>query len=152
MAATIRTHKTCRVCGETKPVESFEKKDAQGRRRSACKECRRPIRAARERRRYLENPQALEAKRSRDRNRERQRHGMWAEERKALYASQQGLCAACGKEEATQVDHDHACCPGSQGCKKCVRGMLCGTCNSVLGYARDSVETLKACIVYLESH
>jgi hypothetical protein len=35
------------------------------------------------------------------------------------------------------VDHDHRHCPGTEGCRQCVRGLLCGKCNSGLGWIGD---------------
>jgi hypothetical protein len=59
----------------------------------------------------------------------------------ALYESQNGKCAVCayasGKSKRLAVDHDHACCSGPISCGKCVRGLLCSTCNSFLGRMRD---------------
>lgn len=31
------------------------------------------------------------------------------------------------------VDHDHRCCRRTPGCGNCVRGILCGACNAMLG-------------------
>lgn len=47
-----------------------------------------------------------------------------------------------GKKKKLCIDHDH------QTGK--VRGLLCEACNSMLGMARDNVETLKKAIQYLE--
>ena len=41
------------------------------------------------------------------------------------------------------IDHDHACCPPklpSRCCGKCVRGLLCLTCNVALGYIETYFE------------
>src|SRR4029077_2130187 len=38
-----------------------------------------------------------------------------------------------GRGALLAVDHDHNCCPGAHSCGKCIRGILCGTCNSALG-------------------
>ena len=35
----------------------------------------------------------------------------------------------CNEGFPLQVDHDHSCCPGSNSCGLCIRGLLCGACN-----------------------
>lgn len=69
-----------------------------------------------------------------------------------LLTAQGGVCAINGCERlATEVDHDHSCCPAAgRKCGQCVRGLLCGRCNRTLGGADDSVVRLRALIVYLE--
>lgn len=62
----------------------------------------------------------------------------------AMLAAQGGGCATCGhalrwgdgdkKKRKACVDHDHACCPGSGSCGKCVRQILCNPCNIRLGW------------------
>lgn len=47
-------------------------------------------------------------------------------------------CNICGVMElegkkSFVVDHDHGCCSGTRSCGKCVRGVLCNTCNTRLG-------------------
>ncbi len=59
-------------------------------------------------------------------------------------------CAICGTtERRLVVDHDHSCCPGPKSCGECVRGALCGTCNTGLGSFRDDPANLEAAIGYL---
>lgn len=54
----------------------------------------------------------------------------------AMYFEQDGKCLLCLDREATHVDHDHACCEGRKPtCGRCVRGLLCVTCNKLLGLA-----------------
>lgn len=74
-----------------------------------------------------------------------------------LFNSQSGRCAICKTTEPGSnrkrfcVDHDHACCSGrSTSCGKCVRGLLCFSCNVALGAVRDNRATLKAAIAYLD--
>ena len=71
----------------------------------------------------------------------------------ALMQEQGGRCAICGTEKAFSgggdnrrmaIDHCHA--------SGAVRGLLCGNCNRALGLVKDSVETLRNAIAYLEKH
>jgi len=65
-----------------------------------------------------------------------------------------GICDLCGakrdeSKRSFHVDHDHNCCPGPNSCGKCVRGILCSTCNTGLGMFKDDPELLHAAIRYL---
>lgn len=76
---------------------------------------------------------------------------------KILQMLQEGQCGICGTKNPTNkrgfcFDHDHSCCSTYPTCGKCVRGMLCPHCNSMLGYALDKPEILKAAIAYLERY
>ena len=74
-------------------------------------------------------------------------YGLTREQFASMQLQQNGLCAICGRppKENTilHVDHDH-----SSGA---VRGLLCGPCNRMLGLSRDSTETLRNAIQYLEN-
>ena len=80
------------------------------------------------------------------------RHGLTEEQYRDILAKQDYRCALCPRDEALQIDHDHACCPGPHSCGECVRGALCGRCNRMLGCAEDSVERLANAIAYLTSN
>lgn len=61
-------------------------------------------------------------------------YGITGQDYRDLLEFQAGSCALCrratGKTKRLAVDHDHA--------TGLVRGLLCGTCNKILGHARDS--------------
>lgn len=63
-------------------------------------------------------------------------------------------CEICGaadwRGQGPHIDHDHSCCLKALGCEKCFRGLLCHHCNTMLGLAKDNVDTLKAAIKYLK--
>ena len=73
-------------------------------------------------------------------------HGLTPAEREALIALQGGACAICGRTgERLEIDHDHRHCPGKTGCRRCVRGALCGRCNTALGrFGDDKIPQLIA--------
>lgn len=72
-----------------------------------------------------------------------------------LLATQGGACAICqratGKTKRLAVDHDHSCCDGPVSCGQCVRGLLCGTCNKILGHLRDDPQAGVRLFQYLTS-
>jgi len=71
-------------------------------------------------------------------------------------AKKQGdVCAICEKPSKRRltVDHDHKCCPKSGSCcGKCVRGLLCSLCNSLLGFAGDDLQVLLRAVKYLKKY
>lgn len=87
------------------------------------------------------------------------RHHMTPEQYNLILAFQNGVCYICrranGKTRRLSVDHDHnyarAWCdhPHDESCRECWRGLLCRTCNGVLGHLRDSTGALRDAIHYL---
>jgi hypothetical protein len=67
-------------------------------------------------------------------------------------------CAICGVMspgglyDTWHTDHDHKCCPDSNSCGKCVRGLLCWRCNVGLGIFSDDIDSLISASVYLLSY
>lgn len=77
------------------------------------------------------------------------RYGITTEEKRALAAYQENVCAVCGSADTQNqkygdwfVDHNHE--TGE------IRGLLCALCNFALGNVRDSKAILLAMISYLE--
>lgn len=67
-----------------------------------------------------------------------QRYGLTKEKFDHLLKVQGHACGMCRElfEEGDTIiiDHDHACCPAERkSCGKCVRGLLCLSCNTALG-------------------
>lgn len=76
-----------------------------------------------------------------------------------MLAAQGGGCATCRiqldpyiRVSRLSVDHDHNHCRGPRSCGRCVRGLLCSSCNHTLGNARDDVVLLGNMIEYLNHH
>ena len=68
-----------------------------------------------------------------------------------------GKCPGCsddfGGVTKVHIDHDHSCCGNAYGaCGKCVRGLLCRSCNTGLGMLRDNKETLVRLHKYLTDY
>lgn len=56
---------------------------------------------------------------------------------------------SCGATENLVIDHDHACCPGSGSCGKCVRGVLCGPPNVVEGMLNGNPDMAMELAIYM---
>jgi hypothetical protein len=121
------SHSTCRSCGESKPLSEFTLRKETGRVRSECKPCRSTSSAA-------------------------ARYGLSVGDVLSLAKAQGSRCAICKvhakdiahdsfKHNPLVIDHDHK--TGK------VRGLLCPTCNLVLGHAKDDVNLLANAISYL---
>lgn len=87
----------------------------------------------------------------RDRNL-RARYRMTNEQYEQMLADQGGGCAICGSNDRLHVDHDHSCCPGRKSCGKCIRGILCHSCNTAIGSMEDDQARLEEAILYLQIH
>lgn len=73
-------------------------------------------------------------------------YGITGDQYQAMIVGQGGVCAICAGAELVQknlsVDHDHV----TGG----VRGLLCGKCNSGLGFFRDNQAFLRSAADYLD--
>lgn len=96
-------------------------------------------------------------KRSRERGADRARaitFGLTGSTYRELLAIQGGVCAGCGRPPGKRrlaVDHDHACCPGPTSCGRCVRGLLCWSCNKHLQHMGDDAGLIRRLADYLEN-
>lgn len=158
--------KTCRKCGNTKPLDAFPKlRSARDGRYTYCKECK----AEWLRQHRRENPdywreynrRYKEKHRDRLRDQARARYaanrktraryqlsrriksdfGITLEEYDELVANP---CGLCGATENIVLDHCHE--------TNTVRGPLCQTCNKALGMLGDDPTRLRAAADYIEKH
>lgn len=88
--------------------------------------------------------------------RELAKFNLTIEQYEELLIKQDYKCAICRSANPGRgrkrfcVDHDHSCCDTrSASCGECVRGLLCGPCNTSLGQLQDNIETLERAIGYL---
>lgn len=128
--------KICAACGVEKPrkMYRFYYRNSDGL-LSYCNPCRRHKDAVTKRRRKLHRV-----------------YGISPFEYEQMLDAQGGVCAICKNPEATThspygktselaVDHDHV--------TGAVRGLLCSTCNFLLGQAKDDPEILRSAADYL---
>ena len=85
----------------------------------------------------------------RERARVKRDYGLTLEEYRSMIDARNGLCDCCGKPSSIRnrglsLDHCHE--------TNKIRGVICNSCNLALGHAKDSIETLKNLICYLEKH
>lgn len=140
--------RTCSRCKTEKPKSEFwpdrSKKHGLS---SKCKPCQielgRAYRAA--------NPHLAKNRYWSNRDGERERHlvrkyGIRLSDYAEMLKTQGGKCAICNKPEplnkTLDVDHCHK--------TKTVRGLLCTSCNRLLGHAFDDCDRLLAAVQYLQ--
>ncbi len=142
--------KSCQRCGEYKPVADFwRQKATKDGLQSYCKPCKKS--------------DQLESRRKSPAVALKYKYNITMEEYLDRLNRQNGVCAICKEQESAisewdgepkrlSVDHDHRCCPGHRSCGKCVRGLICRRCNSMLGNSSDSPEILELAAMYLRSY
>lgn len=135
----LETPKLCNACNEVKPLKEFSKyRKVEPSRRPCCKLCQ-----AKKNREW----------RNKNKNKVRgynlkQKRSISMAEYNTLFDQQKGVCliCKCSPEQAPMgvlvVDHCH-----STGT---IRGLLCASCNTGLGYFKDNIEFLSKAITYLE--
>jgi hypothetical protein len=73
-----------------------------------------------------------------------------------MLAKSNNGCTICGKtkeqnrDRFLSVDHDHSCCNQKITCGKCIRGLLCDTCNRAVGLLQDNEENAFAVYEYIK--
>lgn len=155
--------KHCSKCGKTKPVTEFYKHPtSRDRLQYQCRTCQ-SARMAAWRAANREKARAAGRRHSQGRGRERriEAYGITAEDYAAQVARQDGRCVICRRKPSSKrlhIDHDHACCPKGGSCGKCVRGLLCVSCNhKMFGFicqestkgTAHAIEVLERAIAYL---
>ena len=131
--------KVCYRCDIEQPLSAFsnEKKKSDGK-SSRCRTC------SSEMFKNWRNAN-LETQRIKDRVTHYTRtYNLTLEDAKKLVDSRIGLCPICTQIAPLVVDHCHT--------SGAVRGLICSSCNSVLGYSKDSIKTLENSIKYLKDH
>ncbi|WP_445996266.1 endonuclease domain-containing protein [Okibacterium fritillariae] len=72
-------------------------------------------------------------------------HKLSRERHRNIFTANDGLCGLCAVVPPEVIDHDHECeCADGPRCGKCVRGLLCIRCNTVLGAIHDSPDEARA--------
>ncbi len=99
------------------------------------------------------HPESPESRRKSNRKYRISSYGLTREQFDSLLAAQQYACGMCHEPfrdgQLIHVDHDHACCwAKNRSCGKCIRGLLCHTCNIALGHIERRYAMAR---VYLDS-
>ena len=137
----------CTKCKIEKPLSEFTKRNTKLGIQSECRECHR-----------ARCGEYRAAGRQRANNLFRL-YKLTPEDYAAMLAECDGRCSICGiipeqygHMPPLVVDHDHSCCPGESSCGKCVRGLICNSCNHGIGKFRDDPNALRAAADYVEKY
>jgi hypothetical protein len=163
--------KTCNLCHESLPanLDHFYKWNTKSGLSSRCKPCTRKKKAESSRKIAEQDPgwrirrrgyvkqykeRHPERVREQDRRRNLKLFGITPEQYDTILDEQGGVCRLCerppGESRKLAIDHDHECCEGKRSCGDCIRGLLCGNCNTALGLVGDDTELLAKMIEYIK--
>ncbi len=141
--------KVCSKCKTQKPTDCFWKdKNKSSGLRPDCIDCAKAKGAL-----FRENNREINRKKSRDKYRQnpmldrekhlKRKYRITQNDYDKMFKAQAGCCAICKKKQARSFDVDHCHTTGK------VRGLLCTSCNRMLGHAHDDHKKLIAAAVYL---
>lgn len=134
--------KKCSKCKQLKQLNSFslKRKEKDGL-NNHCRECVAAYAKARDKK-YVTD------------TRLKYLYGISLEIYEEILSSQDYRCAVCSVTLGVKaaVDHDHTCCPGEKSCGKCIRGILCISCNVGLGMFKDNYNILLGAVRYLRQN
>lgn len=104
-------------------------------------------------RRSHPHPESAESRQKSNRKYRISSYGLTHEQFDRLLAAQQHPCGMCHERfeegQLIHVDHDRGCCQTkNRSCGRCIRGLLCHTCNIALGYIERRYPLARA---YLDS-
>ncbi len=168
------TRKFCRPCAEKRERIRRRAKERNRKRPplnpeiiiKPCDQCQAPITAPKTNKRRFCDDCLLDRRRKKDKGRQRalrktpaykaqyrasqlfRSYGLTVDAFDALLQSQDSKCAICkastpGWHRDWHVDHNHE--------TNTVRGILCQSCNLLLGHAKDDPARLRMAVQYLES-
>lgn len=83
----------------------------------------------------------------------RYEYNITEEQYQSKFLEQDSKCGICKKKSSLLVvDHNHLCCSQRRTCGNCNRGLLCRSCNTLIGLAEESKEILNNAIEYLQKY
>ena len=140
--------KYCPRCKAYKSREEFGTR-FNGFSLSYCLNCTKAYNSERQRRYFLRHPELRDKWRRANRRATLKRyHGITIEIYDEIFKKQDGRCAICSGMQISKtrknlaIDHCHT--------DNNIRGLLCDSCNLLLGSAKDNIDILRRAIDYLE--
>lgn len=138
----------CSKCGVYKVWLEFNRGNGARGYTSWCRQCQREHHSA----------TPYEVRRATDLRNRLKRFGLTVEQYEVLLSKFGGRCWRCkrfetakgpgGRVQRLSIDHDHSCCAYEGSCGGCIRGLLCVSCNFVLG--RIDGGQVDSYVVYME--
>jgi hypothetical protein len=142
--------KECTTCYEVKDLSDFDKRVYTSKKtgnktishRHHCKTCRK----VENNKRYRDNPETKKAHNRASYKHRIKKYGLEIQEYEEMLESQNHRCYVCRVKPKRKLNIDHNHKTGK------VRKLLCPSCNTALGHARDNVTILQGLIDYVIEH